>query len=69
MSLSSVLVITASAISPSPSPSPTGTVTNDTAPTLGSTYVLFVVIAIGLSAWWFFRTRDGRSPHGPRGQD
>jgi len=69
MTLTSVLAIAAASANPSPSPSPTGTITTDAGPTLGSTYLLFVVIAISLTAWWFIRTRDGRSPHGPRGQD
>ena len=69
MTLTSVLAIAAAAVNPSPSPSPTGTITTEATPNLGSTYLLFVVIAISLTTWWFIRTRNGRSPHGPSGQD
>jgi hypothetical protein len=58
-----------SAVDPSSSPSPTGTITADTGPTFASTYLLVIVIVISITTWWFIRTRNGRSPHGPSGQD
>lgn len=65
----SLLARAAAAVDPSSSPSPTGGITEEAAPTLGSTYLLFIVIAISIGTWWAIRARNGRSPHGPGGQD